>query len=290
MVSGIGSPTITPYAPNLERVDGPASKGTNAASTLVAANAHREASGDLTIKTREGDTVTLSAHLETDATFAAYRGRGAQASYLSLQSSSGFSISVEGDLSEQELKDVEKLVKQFGQELRQFFRGSDDASAADVGRGDFSSLAGFAANFESSASLTVVAGQAQAAPAEGTIASSPTSGSTFLGPAQPAMPTEEDAAPAVSTTPLAPDFTALQSLVGRLQRMVSTSSVGPEKALRVLGRVLDRLEDAIGGKDSRRHVLDGVRNQTGAPGRKDADGDSDGDAADSPARPAAVAA
>lgn len=276
MVSGIGSPTLMPYEPTLERVDGSASNGTNATSTVVAANAHREASGDLTIKTLEGDTVTLSAHLESDATFAAWRGRGAQATYLSVESSAGFELSVEGDLSEQELQDIEKLVKQFGRELRQFFRGSPDAQATDVGRGEFVSLAGVAANFQASASLTVIAGQQQSAPAE-----APAQGGVAGSPANPALPQAEDSTTAV-TNGAVPDFSGLQSLVGRLQRLVSAAPMSPERALKQLGRMLDRLEDALGGDDHRRHVLGHVRRETGAPAR------SGRDAAESPARQAAI--
>ncbi|MFN8586895.1 MAG: hypothetical protein U0704_03760 [Candidatus Eisenbacteria bacterium] len=267
MVSGIGSPSLMPYEPTLERTDGSVSKGTNAATNLVAASAHREASGDLTIKTLEGDTVTLSAHLEADATFASIRSRGAQASYLSLESSASFEITVQGDLNEQERADIEKLVKQFGRELRQFFRGSEGASAADVGRGEFSSLAGFAADFEASASLTAIAGEARPVPVD---ASDP--GSVFLGPARPAEDPESptaDGSAGTAGSALAPDTSGLQVLVARLQRMVSTASVGPEKALRALGAVLDRLEDALGGDDRHQHVLDHVRRESGAPSARE---------------------
>lgn len=293
MVSGIGSPTIQPYEPKLERLNTPASKGQNAAdTTLVAANAHREASGELSIVTKEGDTVTLSAHLEADATYASFRSRGAQASYLSLESSSSIEISVQGDLSEQEMKDIEKLVKQFGHELRQYFRGSEGADANDVGQGSFSSIAGIAVHLESEASVTAVSVQTRG----GLPAPLPTPPVAGPGesPANPAGEVSEgsdgDADDGVASTagsPAAIDPSQeqqLAQLMSRLSKLMGRSGTDPEKAVKALNHMLDKLSDALGGKEEHRHVLDGVRRQVNS-GRGFA-GKPDGETVLGPAQPA----
>lgn len=291
MVSGIGSPTIQPYEPRLEKLNTPASNGQNAAdATLVAANAHREASGELSIVTKEGDTVTLSAHLEADATYASFRSRGAQASYLSLESSSSIEISVQGDLSEQEMKDIEKLVKQFGHELRQYFRGSEGADATDVGQGSFSSIAGIAVHLESEASVTAVSVQTR-----GGLPAPPAAGPGD-SPAHPAGEVSEgsdgDADDGVASTtgsPVAIDPSQeqqLAQLMSRLSKLMEHSGANPEKAVKALNRMLDKLSDALGDKDEHRHVLDGVRRQVNS-GRGFA-GKPDGETLLGPPQPAPI--
>lgn len=294
MVSGIGSPTIQPYEQPLARTNTPASNGKNAAdTTLVAANAHREASGELSIVTQEGDTVTLSAHLEADATYASFRSRGAQASYLSIESSSSFEISVQGDLSEQEMKDIEKLVKQFGHELRQYFRGSEGADANDVGRGTFSSIAGIAVHLESESSVTGISVHASAGRPSGLraaptpVSPAPTPGDS---PANPAGELTEGSDEGVASTvadPIAIDPSQeqqLAQLMRRLSRLVEHSGVNPEKAAKALHRMLDKLSEALDGKDEHRHVLDHARRQVNS--GSGAAGKPDGEPLLGPAQPA----
>jgi hypothetical protein len=297
MVSGIGSPTIQPYEQPLARTNTPASNGQNAAdTTLVAANAHREASGELSIVTQEGDTVTLSAHLEADATYASFRSRGAQASYLSIESSSSIEISVQGDLSEQEMKDIEKLVKQFSHELRQYFRGSEGADANDVGQGSFSSIAGIAVHLEAEASVTAVSVHATGgrpsglgwSPTPAPISPAPSPGDS---PANPAGEVSEGAGDVTSTAsaPIAIDPSQeqqLAQLMTRLSKLMERSGANPEKAAKALNRMLDRLSEALDGKKEHRHTLDHVRRQVNS-GSGFA-GKPDGDTVLGPAQPAPV--
>lgn len=302
MVSGIGSPTIQPYEQALARTNTPASNGQNAAdATLVAANAHREASGDLSIVTKEGDTVTLSAHLETDATYASFRSRGAQASYLSIESSSSIEISVQGDLSEQEMKDIEKLVKQFGHELRQYFRGSEGADANDVGQGSFSSIAGIAVHLESESSVTGISVHAsggrpsglRAAPTPLPVSPAPAPGDSPANPAgEPTEGSDGDADDGVASTASAPiaidpsQEQQLAQLMTRLSKLMERSGANPEKAAKALNRMLDRLSEALDGKDEHRHVLDHVRRQVNS--GSGVAGKPDGETVLGPAQPAPV--
>ncbi len=288
MVSGIGSPTIQPYEQPLARTNTPASNGQNAAdTTLVAANAHREASGELSIVTQEGDTVTLSAHLEADATYASFRSRGAQASYLSIESSSSIEISVQGDLSEQEMKDIEKLVKQFGHELRQYFRGSEGADANDVGRGTFSSIAGVAVHLESEASVTAVSVRTSSdrpsglgwSPTPLPVSPAPSPGDSPANPAGELTEGSDDGVVSTAADPIAIDPSQeqqLAQLMMRLSKLVERSGVNPEKAAKALNRMLDKLSEALDGKDEHRHVLEHARRQlpSGSGGAGKPDGET----------------
>lgn len=302
MVSGIGSPTIQPYEQALARTNTPASNGQNAANaTLVAANAHREASGDLSIVTKEGDTVTLSAHLEADATYASFRSRGAQASYLSVEKSASIEISVQGDLSEQEMKDIEKLVKQFGHELRQFFRGSKGADATDVGQGSFSSIAGVAVHLESESSVTAVSVRSSGSRPSGLgwsptplpVSPAPGPDESPANPAgEPSEGSDGDADGGVASTPAAPvsidpaQEQQLAQLMNRLRKLMQHSGANPEKAAKALHRMLDKLSEALGDKDEHRHVLDGVRRQVNS--GSGFSGKPDGETVLGPAQPAPV--
>jgi len=257
MVSAISSPQVSPYAQTLAPAGGAATDGTNApGATFVAANAHREASGDLSIVTKEGDTVTISANLEADATFASIRTRGASASYLSLETSSSFEISVQGELSEQEMQDVQKLVKQFSRELRQFFRGSEGADATDVGKGEFSSLTGFAVKFDASASVTVIAAVAQ--PAGALPGDSPGNPAPVEDEGGATVPAGQTAP--VTTPPVAIDSSALTELAGKLLHLSRKSGLDAEKLGRMVGRMFDHAAKPFEGGD-RSHVLDNLRRQ-----------------------------
>lgn len=257
MVSAISSPQVSPYAQTLAPTGGAAAGGTNApGATIVAANAHREASGDLSIVTKEGDTVTISANLEADATFASIRTRGASASYLSLETSSSLEITVQGELSEQEMEDVQKLVKQFSRELRQFFRGSEGADATDVGKGDFSSLTGFAVKFDASQSVTVIAAVAQ--PAGALPADSPGNPAPVEDEGGAAEPAGQ-AAP-VAGPPVAIDGSGLSELAGKLLHLSRKSGLDAEKLGRLVGRLFDHAAKPFEGGD-RSHVLDNLRRQ-----------------------------
>ena len=258
MVSAISSPQVSPYAQTLAPTGGAAAGGTNAqGATIVAANAHREASGDLSVVTKEGDTVTISANLEADATFASIRTRGASASYLSLETSSSLEITVQGELSEQEMEDVQKLVKQFSRELRQFFRGSEGADATDVGKGDFSSLTGFAVKFDASQSVTVIAAVAQPA---GALPPSESPGNPADGDAGDVTETPVGTTPGVASTPVAIDSSALSELAGKLLHLSRKSGLDAEKLGRLVGRLFDHAAKPFeGGEKS--HVLDHVRRE-----------------------------
>lgn len=262
MVSGISSPQATPYGQAIAPAGSAAAGDTNASgATLVAANAHNEASGNLSIVTKEGDTVTISAHLEADATYASMRSRGASASYLSLESSSSLDIQVQGNLSDQEMQDIQKLVKQFSRELRQFFKGSEGADATDVGKGNFSSLTGFAVHFDASQSLTITA--AVLPPSQPVTGGTDPSGS----PGNPAGALDDgdgdndanevrgDASP-----PMSFSGHEVSDLIGKLLKAASQSGLPQRKLNELVGDLFDKAAKSLEGNKPA-EVLDHLRRE-----------------------------
>jgi predicted RNase H-related nuclease YkuK (DUF458 family) len=87
---------------------------------------------DVTILTLEGDRVTLSSSSQSQATYIAYdslalsKGRltRLQGEIFGLNTNDELSISVDGDLNKQELKDIAKAIKAIGTIIRDFLYGN----------------------------------------------------------------------------------------------------------------------------------------------------------------------
>ena len=123
---------------------------------------------DITIFTEEGDKVTLSTDQQCQAQSLTYEGlkqsitsadfQGHSISEESLamfrreafesKISKNISISVDGDLNKQELKDIKKAIKGIDKIMRNLLYGGDivDATAKAAEIGDLSTIAGFEAN------------------------------------------------------------------------------------------------------------------------------------------------
>ena len=163
-------------------------------------------SGRLSVRTVEGDTITLGADLETSfraGRFYAHGGSGrteggigAEYSRYSLQRE--FGIAVDGDLNEQELSDLHKLVQEISGIFRGFVEGQDEQALAQTAAlaerfGQLTTLSGLDLSVEVLRSVTVVAassvtpGGASATTAaipqlsNGTTAPTPSSGSSQDG-------------------------------------------------------------------------------------------------------------
>lgn len=222
MISSIGSRPLTigteppvPSAPATgdaaNRAATPAPSGSTGSGTANATvvTAHEDGSAKLQLTTREGDTVTLSADFSMDATLASAsasgNGRGASARYASLEISRSVSMQVQGDLSPQEMADVQKLVKQFVHEMRDFFKdGKLDGDPAALGRGT-TSIASASAQFDLHASLSVTSasastvtaadaprGQAAPLPVSAPIGEGPAAADPSSSPARPSGDTDGD--------------------------------------------------------------------------------------------------
>jgi hypothetical protein len=107
-------------------------------SQLTHVTASHQQNTDVTIMTAEGDKVTLSSSSQSQATFTTYDGFartvGAsawfQAKRLDIDVARELSISVEGNLDEQELKDIEKAMRAIGRIVRDFLSGRIDRAVA----------------------------------------------------------------------------------------------------------------------------------------------------------------
>ncbi len=94
-------------------------------------SAFRKQQADITIVTAEGDRVTLSSTSQTHALYSAYNrtgshGQGSTQS-LSVQQSHNLSISIEGNLNEQELRDIRKA-------LRAIRKVGKEVAAGEIGQ------------------------------------------------------------------------------------------------------------------------------------------------------------
>jgi hypothetical protein len=128
--------------------------------------------GRLSVTTAEGDTITLSADLESDFRAVNYKshiegdGKGVdvEAKYAEFSLKQEFGVTVEGDLSAQEIKDLEKLFRKVANIFRQYLNGNDDEALAKTAKlaerfGRLSSLSGLDLNVDVERSVTLLAAQ-----------------------------------------------------------------------------------------------------------------------------------
>jgi hypothetical protein len=164
--------------------------GRRAAGTgeLVALRAGTEADARLAITTDEGDTVTISLHSEADTGAVFYDRKGARnaagvtAGSVTTSVTRDLAVSIQGDLNDQELADVRRLLSRIERVVRSFLDG-DLAAAARLAPdgGGLESLSGYSLSLESTRSLTMLRATAPA-PATGSPSESATA------PAESALP------------------------------------------------------------------------------------------------------
>jgi len=189
-------------------------------------------SGRLSVTTAEGDKITLSANIESDFRAVNYKshteGNGQttdiEAKYAEYSLKQEFGLTVEGDLNDQEVKDLSKLFRKVANIFKKVLGGQDDAALAKTVKlgksfGNYSSLSGLDLNVDFERTVTrfaaaltgEVAGQPDTSTPP-TIPSAPTPQAVTFGPA----PTTEEAIPSPSsdttvpaTPPLAPTTEAV---------------------------------------------------------------------------------
>lgn len=177
---------------------------------ITRVTASSEFSGRLTVRTEEGDTITLGADLDTSfhaGRFYAHEGVaqqkvgiGAEYSRYSLQRE--FGIAVDGDLNEQELSDLHTLVQKISDIFRGFVEGRDEQALVQTAAlaERFSQLTTFSSldlSVEVLRSVTVVAALAYTpggAPVTAAEIPLPSNGTTAP---TPSLDSQEDGAPSV---------------------------------------------------------------------------------------------
>lgn len=155
--------------------------------------------GRLSVTTAEGDKITLTADLEYDFRTVSYASKvqtgdgtvDVQAKYMEASLKREFGVTVEGNLNEQELKDLEKLFRKVSNMFRKYFSSQDEAALAKTTQlserfGHVSSLSSVDLTVDVERSVTVLAAQ---------IASD--------GVGQPALPSPQGVP--LSTAPIATD-------------------------------------------------------------------------------------
>ncbi len=117
---------------------------------------------EMTIHTREGDTVTLSIQRDRSVTDALYLQNAADQQTVGLshstQSSLSIGYTVDGNLSQGELNAIDSLVKQVGKLADQFFSGNVPATLNNIKALGFDtqSLTDFALQMNTSVTKTAV--------------------------------------------------------------------------------------------------------------------------------------
>jgi hypothetical protein len=243
MVNAI-SPALNSLDPSLWSA-AQARRESATATNLLAVQASSETTAEIDITTKDGDTVTISLASDVEAGYAYYRrtGPGAgselEARALVASASQELQITVQGNLDEQELADIAKLVKQLGQAIRSFVRGDTTASARqalDVKARD--SLAGFSLDMTHSDNLTLIGASAATR-------TEPIGTVTFEKPAAqpaPALPASDSAADEVRPHPPGPDVTGI---LEAMRKTTEDSGIDLARAGGLLVKALQRLLQRI---------------------------------------------
>jgi hypothetical protein len=159
MVSGIGwtgSPlALGDYA--RARTGATSTAGANA----VVVDAASTTDAAITIRTTDGDTVSISLETETDATCAFYRRSGPEGvmagAALTTSTRRDVAITVQGELDRNEISDIAHLLRRLGHAIRSLLGGRTNAALHQAtANGHTDSLAGFSLDVERTNSLTAV--------------------------------------------------------------------------------------------------------------------------------------
>lgn len=157
-------------------------------------------SGRLSVTTAEGDKITLSANLQSDFRAANYTSHAAgdgqtvdvQAKYAESSLKQEFGVTVEGDLNDQEVKDLSKLFRKVANIFKKVLSGQDDAALAKTAKladsfGNDSSLSGLDLSVDYERTVTRFAAAL-----------------TGEVPGQPGTPVPVSTSPVPATTPSVP--------------------------------------------------------------------------------------
>lgn len=246
-------------------------------------------SGRLTVTTAEGDKVTLTANLAEDFRAFIYQGASQQGGTsvnasgqaIAYSRSQELGITVEGDLNEQEVKDLSQLFRKVLDVFKKFYNGQDEAALAKTANiadrfGNLSSLAGVDLSIDIERSVSVVAaklgtesgtqtGDAPVLPAQTATTSSTETHSTTtpgVAPSTAAViplpssgttaPTQPSTTDATNGTGGAAQVTAApaegdkpKSLVEQVLDLVQNAKVGSDKLRKYLPRLLDKVREDL---------------------------------------------
>lgn len=238
-------------------------------------------SGRLSVTTAEGDTITFTADIEAQFRSVDYRSHAesngesvdVRATAAELSFRKEFGMTVDGDLNEQEVRDLSKLFRKVTNIFKKYFSGQDEEALAKTEKlaerfGRFSSLSGLDLSVDVERSVTVIAAQlATASGAPAASATTPDTGTTHsatpgaapstaaaipppssgtTAPTQPSTsePSAATAGHAHVTVPAVADQTR-SSLVDQILAAVHDAKVETRKIQKYLPRLLDNIQEDL---------------------------------------------
>jgi hypothetical protein len=119
-------------------------------------NGVSQTDANLSILTAEGDRVTLSSSVNTEFLFTQYDAQGqsrnfqidASGQFVEVSGSREISLSVEGDLSDEELADIHDLINSFDEMISDLTSGDGDEAEFNVDFDELGSIAVVSTSFE----------------------------------------------------------------------------------------------------------------------------------------------
>lgn len=214
-------------------------EGYQAVTRASVLSASLQKSTDISLLTADGDKVTISANSAFQAGFASYDFRGRlngheatlQGRSLNISASSSFAISVEGDLSKEELDDIKKLVGNIEKLGNDFFsRPLEDSLSQALSVGDdLDSIVSFDARLSFSQQVSLAQEVKQESQAPSATLPSNTASSSNVAPAS---------TPGTASALSSKD---VQSFVNTLLKEAQGSQVDPEKVADQLPKFLTKL-------------------------------------------------
>jgi len=283
---------------------GPNAQGAGLAATqgaVTSASMVQSRSAEVALETTEGDRVTLSFSSQSEVTYQVYNAQGAlegagpnRLSTFTLSSGSEITIAVEGDISDAEKADIEKVMSAVEKMAKEFFSGEVDESVSGLlGMGETGTLAGLKVSLESSQSFSVsvqdnaventgTGGVAATPPAlsetQTTVATQPTADVAPTPPeapptgtaAQPAAAAQPDGAAGVPTEAPADQSGRItvdttNGLVDSMASAVQGSGVDLTRTekhiLALLGHLFDKLAVDLGFGGDKHRVADHVKSE-----------------------------
>ena len=220
-----------------------------------------DSSGHLSVTTAEGDTITLSANLESDFRAVNYKfpGEGdgktvdVQAKYAEYSLRQEFGVTVDGDLNEQEVKDLEKLFRKVTNIFKQYVSGQDDVALAKTAKlaerfGNLSSLSGLDLSVAVERSGAIFAEQ---------VASEETGSPARLAGQQPQIPATTSPTATPSVAP--PTAAAIPQPSTGTTAPTQPSTDAPAPASDQAARLVAPAQDASQQKSLVQQVLDALK-------------------------------
>jgi hypothetical protein len=240
---------IQSWAPTCARPsDPPAFDPQGQSARLSCLNACQEQSAEITIVTDEGDKVMLSAHEHFEATLLtyehlAYRHAGYEGEQMQLADFTmehEIALAIEGELNEQEIADIQALLRDLGGTLQTFLTGKGTGDGSPATAGDlsrFSSISAFEADFESRISMQYLQVAADRMAAEAPVRlqlADPAA--RAAAPIPPSGP--EPKAAALTAATLSPHRGDAEQMAAKMAKRVNESGLPPGRLLKLLKKFM----------------------------------------------------